>query len=78
MNSRPGLRASEAEVFAAGELRPGLKAFAFEQAAHAECGLNDEIPRDVFARIEIEHQRIGVLDIVNGRRPGIGQRTRGR
>jgi hypothetical protein len=58
------------QCLSAGELRPLRETLFFEELAHAHRGRDDEIPRDALAGIEVEHQHVRVLDVVDGRRPG--------
>jgi hypothetical protein len=59
------------QAFAAGDFRPRIETFVFEKLAHAHCRLNDKIPRNALAGIEIEHQDVCVLNIIYSGRPGV-------
>ena len=59
------------QAFAAGELWPWLEPFTLEKLAHAQCRLDDEVPCNTGAGIEVEHQHVSCLDIVHGRRPRV-------
>ena len=56
-------------ALAAGQFRPGLEALGVEQVPQPKSSVDDELPLDAFAGIQVEYQRIGVFDIVDGRRP---------
>ena len=50
---------------------PGLKSLGGEEIAQAQRRLGQELPLDARPRIEIEHQGIGVLDVVDRGVPGM-------
>ena len=62
-------RDHEVQALAAGGLRPTVQAFVLQQFAQPERALDDELPRNGWAGIEVEHQQVGMFDVVDGRRP---------
>ena len=52
------------QALAAGNLGPGLEALLFEQAAQVESRVDYEWPFDAGTGVEVEHEPIGVLNVV--------------
>jgi hypothetical protein len=59
------------EALAASNLWPGIEAFGTQDFGQPDRRLADKGPFDSLAWIEIEHQRIGPLDVVDCRAPGM-------
>src|SRR3954447_12165786 len=57
--------------FATGELGPGLEALPLHQGPQSERGLHDGIPVDALSGIEIDHDAVGMFDVLDGRIPRV-------
>src|SRR5690348_3770410 len=62
-------RHHQVQPFSACQFGPALMALIVKQAFEVECGLHHEIPGCSWTWIKIEHQPIGMLDVINRCRP---------
>jgi hypothetical protein len=62
-------RCHDVVPFAAGDLRPWLQADVSHQFPHPQRRLGDESQIDAFTRIEVKHDLIDCLDIIDRRIP---------
>jgi hypothetical protein len=58
-------------AFPSGKLWPTGKALALKDGAHTHRGINNTLPFHAFTRIKINHKRVGALDVVDRRIPGV-------
>lgn len=68
-----GDRHHNVDSFAARDLWPALELFLLQQIAHSQCGIDDEVPFDTVARIEIEDQYIVWRTSLSGLRARYGK-----
>src|SRR5258708_7436143 len=64
-------RRHDVQALAAGDIGPGREALLLQQAAEFKGGVDHERPFDAGAWIEIEHEAIGMLGVVNYGVPGM-------
>ena len=67
MRDRPGQGRHHMDTFFSSQLRSGLKSLSLQDTAHTERRLDDGLPWDSFAWVEIDDERVGVLKILHRR-----------
>jgi hypothetical protein len=64
-------RRHQVQALASGQFRPRLQPFILQHPAQGQCRLDHEFPGHAFARIEIEHEQVRMLDVVDARVPRV-------
>jgi hypothetical protein len=59
------------QALAAGQLRPRLQSLILQHPPQPQRRLDHKSPGDALARIEIEHEHVGMLDVVDARVPRV-------
>ena len=59
------------QSLAPGQLRPRHQSFSLEHPAQLESRLDHDLPADTLARIKIEDEQIGMLDVIDVCIPGV-------
>ena len=64
-------RCDQVNALAARQFRPWLKSLVLHKLPQLQGRLDHFLPRHALTRIEIDHEAIGMLDVVYGRVPGM-------